>query len=585
MTSSIGYDNKTKTLSVSLGVLTHASYVEYGQNGAWKVTAFEKKFTDNEANIPYYIYARCSKSNNTATIYTSESKINDDSTYFYFLIGILSSEYESARVFNKTSGLSTITGGTITTEQIQDYNRSLIIDFSSNPPRIIARNGAIIEGAIKFTSFQDNAGNEVLNDISSAANSAITKAENADAKAIQASTTAQNAQNIANQAQEDIENLDASVKPITNAIKGSTEIEGGLVNTNVLMVKDSNNAISGGISGISSDNIAFWSGGTLADAINGNCNVIIRKDGTAKIGAFLIEKGIAKIQLENGSYATMSASGIEVALANGGTATYSTSGVSVKDENNEEKIKLVDDVIDFTKFRKENVGSYSSIDAITSTSVQLFSKILTCNGNTITFNVPNPRNYTIFTMPLSAIKFRKLYSTNSLGRVEVFNVEFVLKSTNGKVIRSLRKYAIKMDTVKTGSDSPFYITYKIAKNEDIYSSTLNWDEYEAKTILATEYITLEAITFAISEKLPVTSYAIECKLTPGSSSYASGETSIMFNGTASYKVEEYEPKTIIGTNGIMNFQTSYKFFGAYLDDGDNYHIVGKGNIKLNDNMY
>ena len=70
----------------------------------------------------------------------------------------------------------------------------------------------------------------------------------------------------------DVDALDASVKPITDAIKGSTEIEGGLVTTNVVMVKDSNNVISGGISGVSSDNISFWSGGTLNDAINNLCN-------------------------------------------------------------------------------------------------------------------------------------------------------------------------------------------------------------------------------------------------------------------------------------------------------------------------
>ena len=51
------------------------------------------------------------------------------------------------------------------------------------------------------------------------------------------------------------------------------------------------------------DNIAFWSGGTLADAINGNCNVIIRKDGTAKIGSFVISKDKAQIILADGNYA------------------------------------------------------------------------------------------------------------------------------------------------------------------------------------------------------------------------------------------------------------------------------------------
>ena len=71
-------------------------------------------------------------------------------------MGILSSEYEdentktSYRVFNRSNGYTRVAGGTITTEQIQDPTRSLIIDFSSNLPRIIARNNAEIVGNINF---------------------------------------------------------------------------------------------------------------------------------------------------------------------------------------------------------------------------------------------------------------------------------------------------------------------------------------------------------------------------------------------------------------------------------------------------
>lgn len=619
MTSSIGYDNKTRTLSVSLGVLTHASYVEYGQNGAWRVTAFEKKFTDNEANIPYYIYARCSKSNITATIYTSESEINDDSTYFYFLIGILSSEYENARVFNKTSGLSTIIGGTITTEQIQDYNRSLIIDFSSNPPRIIARNGAIIEGAIKFTSFKDNAGNEVLNDISNVANNAINKAESADAKAIQASTTAnnantnaddakntantanntattakstaekantnaQNAQNIANKAQVDVDALGTSVKPITDAIKGSTEIKGGLVTTNVLMVKDSDNAISGGMSGVSSDNIAFWSGGSLADAINGNCNVIIRKDGTAKIGAFLIENGIAKIQLDNGSYATMSPNGIEVSLDNQGKAKFDTTGVSIIDSSNIEKIKLIDGEIDFEKFRKTKEQSITKITDVVfggdnfninaSNSTQILKDNST--GKDIVYTIDTIKNNLTINANLD-IRLTRYYKTNTNSATNNYNI--IIYSGN----IALKKIALRV--VLNSNTQTYYYVY----NAQITSSNIN-SIFNGATASTTGKNSSCMIKCEFNETLvgSVGEHNLSIVVSPISSGYASGKMVMQIYSTATggeyafkTKVEEYTPRILIGTNGMMNFQTSYKFFGAWLDNEDKYHIEAKGDINLN----
>jgi len=74
---------------------------------------------------------------------------------------------------------------------------------------------------------------------------------------------------------------------LTNAMKqGSTDINGGLVLTNVVQLKDSGDDVVAGVSG--SDNVRFWSGGTLADAINGIANFIVNSEGVLKaIGAIL----------------------------------------------------------------------------------------------------------------------------------------------------------------------------------------------------------------------------------------------------------------------------------------------------------
>lgn len=76
-----------------------------------------------------------------------------------------------------------------------------------------------------------------------------------------------------------------STELITKAIQGSTDIDGGLVATHLLMLKNSGNSITGGLSGLSSDNIGFWSGGTYNEALAGTAKSIIRKDGSGQFAA------------------------------------------------------------------------------------------------------------------------------------------------------------------------------------------------------------------------------------------------------------------------------------------------------------
>lgn len=66
------------------------------------------------------------------------------------------------------------------------------------------------------------------------------------------------------------------VKHLTDALKGTTEVVGGLLMTNVLMLKDENGAVKAGMSGLTDDSttqgsesegVAMWSGGTYADAL------------------------------------------------------------------------------------------------------------------------------------------------------------------------------------------------------------------------------------------------------------------------------------------------------------------------------
>ncbi len=175
-------------LKVSYGQLQHTQqpYIDYANGGLWQIQPEASLNADYQGNAldgtkPYYVFAVCGTDNlewatvilmdkdaaETNGVYHKDTEIyrGDDESLKdqypqYLLLGILSSEFAEEkngqmtyeRVFSPTNGFTAIEGGTITTEQVQDANRQLIIDFQSNPPRIIARGGAQIIGNITFIS-------------------------------------------------------------------------------------------------------------------------------------------------------------------------------------------------------------------------------------------------------------------------------------------------------------------------------------------------------------------------------------------------------------------------------------------------
>ncbi|MDD3404980.1 MAG: hypothetical protein PHH23_01760 [Paludibacteraceae bacterium] len=150
LTCGISLNNLINTFSFTKGKLVHTVY-----DGEWVIPVTDVDLANYDDDTPYYVYAKCSKSSvDDALIVLSANKVECEAVagYYHFLLGILSSKFEEKRVFNETSGLTQIAGGTITTQVIQDANRNLIIDFSSVPPRIIARNGAKISGNIEFNT-------------------------------------------------------------------------------------------------------------------------------------------------------------------------------------------------------------------------------------------------------------------------------------------------------------------------------------------------------------------------------------------------------------------------------------------------
>lgn len=446
----------------------------------------------------------------------------------------------------------------------------------------------VINAKTTFKSGTQNI-SDILASIDNTANTAKSTADTANSTANTAKSNATKAQNTANETKEKLENLDASVKPITDAIKGSTEIEGGLVTTNIVMVKDSNNVISGGISGQSSNNITFWSGGTYQDAINGNCNVIIRKDGTAKIGSFVIENNTASIQLSDGNVATMSADGIEVTLANGGKATYNSSGVSIINSANEEKIKLINGDVSIGNFRTIYERTYSYIDSIdrpTMSSAAGESYPITSNNGYLSWTTTISKNTRTLKLNCSTLNFKVLYSsTKSSGYVDYFNVQIVLLNSNNGVISTFKKFAIKVICLSSNT----YTNNYHQAIEDVEVDGSNFASLDFGSSNTNNYVRLNTDDISINNvvdnaslgtrRLGVLVKRFGVQNGNITSGVASSTYNITWNGASvNIKLEEYTPKTLIGTNGFLNFNSSNKFFGAYMSSDNKYHIEGRADI-------
>lgn len=144
--------NDTKQLLVSEGYVLHQSFTDNDFNGQWNIDSFTRDMSaiDPDGKTPFYVFFVCPKSKETAekgyTDVASALPMYDD--YYVFILGILSSEFEGKRAFNQTNGITSIAGGNVTTNVIQDPGQRLIVDFAN--ATITARNGATIKGAIQF---------------------------------------------------------------------------------------------------------------------------------------------------------------------------------------------------------------------------------------------------------------------------------------------------------------------------------------------------------------------------------------------------------------------------------------------------
>lgn len=96
------------------------------------------------------------------------------------------------------------------------------------------------------------------------------------------------------------------IQHLTSALQGTTDISGGLVMTNVMMLKNEDGDVTAGMSGLSGtqnnpENVLMWGGATYQEALYASNNdykkasgsaeeitTLMKKDGTGKMGVFRI---------------------------------------------------------------------------------------------------------------------------------------------------------------------------------------------------------------------------------------------------------------------------------------------------------
>ena len=177
-----GQTDYTKVLvDSSNGKLTHFG-IDDTEVKEWNVSSSTINNLTNTTGA-YYVYAKCIKSGTTCTIVVTQTQwrfdgtslnsgVNDDTNYYYFLVGTLSSRLNYAapgqtaiyrRELNLTYGQTTITGNNIKTGRIQSVDGNTYFDLDKGE----------IGGKIDFTSTGIQAAIEgVVDDATAAAESA-----------------------------------------------------------------------------------------------------------------------------------------------------------------------------------------------------------------------------------------------------------------------------------------------------------------------------------------------------------------------------------------------------------------------------
>ena len=305
------------------------------------------------------------------------------------------------------------------------------------------------------------------------------------------------------------------------------------MSTSVVQVRNANGDVKGGISGLSGDNIGFWMGGTYQQALNNLVNVILRKDGTARIGNFEVFSDHIRVSLQNSGYAKIDATGITIC-----------------DQNDKEKVKLVDSVIGMDSFEETHVYEYSFANVNVPTVTQGQNNATLGETKSIAYS---PNSIVVsgdFYIQLLPVSGDRITGTISLRMVDEYT---------GEVYVLLNGQSLFYEATKNGSSYNIYV-------DGVFQSGGFY---------------LEAINKTFTNLQRGLKFRIECGLSidagvTGSIRIA-GQTSSKINVKLTEKEIKAE-RTLIGLNGLINYQNENQYFGAFRDTQSKYNIVGRADV-------
>lgn len=314
------YQGKKNAVRVSAGTLTHYAIEE--QPRTWRVAQTISQL--GEDSTPYYIFARCPKVGDAATMIFSKSpiKVEQEAGVYHFWVGVVNSVDATlqARSMSLTYGFSTINGRFIKTGRIESADGSTYFDLDAGE----------IGGRVMFTSngqhkSLDEFGSEVSRQVAS--RSRVFTAQPTppydagdiwvDGKVLRRCATAR-----------------ASGAYVAGDwVLGvaydntKTTIDGGLVTSGTIQVAGSASAILAGVTGYGTtpDAVRFWAGATYEN--RADAPFVVHQDGTTKMSKANVS-GI--IDAKGGKIGGFDINDGRIGVANSYNAT---TGLSLTDRN------------------------------------------------------------------------------------------------------------------------------------------------------------------------------------------------------------------------------------------------------------
>lgn len=128
-TFAVNRNNTRNLFRATDGTLQHTVY-KGATEGVWQLGGVNLTL---ESDSPYYLYARCNRTSSNGFFYATTEKIEPEAVegWYHFPVGVISSPFEGARVFNTTYGFTQISGGSVTTGILRDQTGRLEIDLDN----------------------------------------------------------------------------------------------------------------------------------------------------------------------------------------------------------------------------------------------------------------------------------------------------------------------------------------------------------------------------------------------------------------------------------------------------------------------